>query len=202
MSSLLVLVRHGQSVSNLQNVFTGSLDVALTPKGEDEAMETAKKLRGFHFDTAFCSAMIRARRTLDIMLRQLGQATIPVQYDAALNERYYGDLQGLNKAATVQKYGEAQVDLWRRSYDVAPPGGESLHQTQDRVVAYYQHAIVPCLRQGQHVLVVAHGNSLRALRMYLEHFSAEHVKGLEIPTGSAHVYEMDDALHIKDMRDL
>jgi len=200
--SLLVLVRHGQSVSNLQNVFTGSLDVALTPKGEQEAQETAKKLRGFHFDTAFCSDMIRARRTLDIMLRQLGQTNIPVHYDAALNERYYGDLQGLNKADTMQKYGEQQVDLWRRSYDVAPPGGESLHQTQDRVMAYYQQAIVPCLQQGQHVLVVAHGNSLRALRMSLEHFSAEHVKGLEIPTGGAHVYDLDDTLNIKAMRDL
>jgi len=200
--SLLVLVRHGQSVSNLQNVFTGSLDVALTPKGEQEAQETAKKLRGFHFDTAFCSDMIRARRTLDIMLRQLGQADIPVQYNAALNERYYGNLQGLNKAETVQKYGEEQVDQWRRSYDVAPPGGESLHQTQDRVVAYYKQAIAPVLQQDQHVLVVAHGNSLRALRMYLEHFSAEHVKGLEIPTGGAHVYDLDDALTIKKMRDL
>ncbi|MBW3129770.1 2,3-bisphosphoglycerate-dependent phosphoglycerate mutase [Hymenobacter profundi] len=200
--SLLVLVRHGQSVSNLQNVFTGSLDVALTPKGEQEAQETATKLRGFHFDTAFCSDMLRARRTLDIMLRQLGQADIPTHYNAALNERYYGNLQGLNKADTVQKYGEEQVDQWRRSYDVAPPGGESLHQTQDRVVAYYEQAIARLLQQGQHVLVVAHGNSLRALRMYLEHFSAEHVKGLEIPTGGARVYELDNALHIKEMSDL
>ena len=192
----LVLVRHGQSVSNLNNLFTGELDVPLTPQGEQEAHEAARKLQGYHFDVAFTSVLQRAERTLQIILADLHQPELPVHRDAALNERNYGDLQGLNKEETAQKFGAAQVHEWRRSYDVAPPGGESLKQTRQRAVAYYQADIVPYLRRDQHVLLVAHGNSLRGLTMYLENLTPAQVVKLEIPTGGARIYEMTPELEI------
>ncbi|WP_375416701.1 2,3-diphosphoglycerate-dependent phosphoglycerate mutase [uncultured Hymenobacter sp.] len=194
--ALLVLVRHGESTANLANVFTGWLDVALSPTGELEASAVAEKLRGFRFDAAYCSTLVRARRTLEIILAALGQADILVQPAEAFRERMYGDLQGLNKAETILKYSQDQVDIWRRSYDVAPPGGESLHQTQDRAVPYYQTELAPRLRAGQNVLVVAHGNTLRALRMSLEGLTPAQVETLEIITGGIHVYEFDGQLAI------
>ena len=200
--ALLVLVRHGESTANLANVFTGWLDVALSPKGEEEARAAAEKLRGFHFDAAYSSDLLRAERTLDLMVARPAWATIPVHHVAALRERMYGDLQGLNKTETALKYGQAQIDIWRRSFAVAPPGGESLQQTQARVVQFYDAEIVPQLRAGRDILVVAHGNTLRALRMYLEQLTPTQVESLEIVTGGICVYELDAQLNILASRAL
>ena len=198
----LVLVRHGESTSNLANVFTGWLDVALTPKGDEEAHLVAEKLRGYHFDAAYSSNLIRAERTLDIIVSRPAWATIPVHHVEALKERMYGDLQGLNKAEIALKYGQEQVDIWRRSYDVAPPGGESLQQTQARAVKFYEAEIVPLLRAGKDILIVSHGNTLRGLRMYLEQLTPEQVMALEILTGAVHVYKFDAAMKIVETQNL
>ncbi|MDB5271229.1 MAG: phosphoglyceromutase [Hymenobacter sp.] len=198
----LVLVRHGESTSNLANIFTGWLDVPLSPTGEAEAHTVAEKLRGYHFDAAYSSDLIRAERTLDIIVARPAWATIPVHHVAALRERMYGDLQGLNKAETALKYGQAQIDIWRRSYAVPPPGGESLQQTQARVVTFFEAEIAPKLRAGQDILIVAHGNTLRALRMYLEHLTPEQVEALEIVTGGVCVYHFDAQLKILELRTL
>jgi 2,3-bisphosphoglycerate-dependent phosphoglycerate mutase len=200
--AFLVLVRHGQSTANLAGVFTGWLDVALTPQGEAEAQVAGAKLRDFHFDQAYCSTLVRSKRTLELILSQLHQDAVPVHAADALRERMYGALQGLNKAETVLKYGAEQVNLWRRSYEDAPPEGENLHHTQERVVAYYEQQIVPQLRQGRHVLVVSHGNTLRALRMQIEGLSVPQVEALEIPTGSVRVYDLTPAMVIRQMYDL
>lgn len=188
----LVLVRHGESQWNLENRFTGWVDVPLSPKGEKEAREAGVKLQVFRFDQAFTSVLTRAIRTLEIVLDVIGQTGLTVEKNQALNERMYGDLQGLNKAETVEKFGEEQVKLWRRSYDVKPPGGESLQDTAARVVPYYQDHIWPRLSTGNSLLVVAHGNSLRALVMHLDHLSREEVLELNIPTGAPLLYELDD----------
>ncbi|GAB3855846.1 2,3-diphosphoglycerate-dependent phosphoglycerate mutase [Hymenobacter terrigena] len=198
----LVLVRHGESTSNLANIFTGWLDVPLSPTGEAEAHTVAEKLRGYHFDAAYSSDLIRAERTLDIIVARPAWATIPVHHVGALRERMYGDLQGLNKAETALKYGQAQIDIWRRSYAVPPPGGESLQQTQARVVKFFEAEIAPKLRSGQDILIVAHGNTLRALRMYLEHLTPEQVERLEIVTGGVCVYHFDAQLKILELRTL
>lgn len=200
--ALLVLVRHGESTSNLANVFTGWLDVALTPAGEAEALDVADRLRGIHFDIAYSSTLIRTERTLDLIVARPAWATVAVRHVDALRERMYGDLQGLNKAETALKYGPAQVEEWRRGYDVAPPQGESLHQTQTRAVQFYEAEIAPRLRAGQHILVVAHGNTLRGLRMHLEHLTVPQVEALEISTGSIRVYRLDAELTIREMYDL
>ena len=200
--ALLVLVRHGESTANLANVFTGWLDVALSPTGDAEAHTVAEKLRGFHFDIAYSSTLIRAERTLDIIVARPAWAIIPVRHIDALKERMYGDLQGLNKAEVALKYGQAQVDEWRRSYDVAPPGGESLQQTQARAVKFYEAELVPQLHAGHNVLVVSHGNTLRGLRMYLEHLTPEQVTALEIVTGGIRVYRFDAQLAILEMHNL
>ncbi|MEX0752542.1 MAG: 2,3-bisphosphoglycerate-dependent phosphoglycerate mutase, partial [Xanthobacteraceae bacterium] len=167
---LLVLVRHGQSAWNLTNLFTGWRDVDLTDQGIAEAQEAGRKLaaRNIRFDVAFTSALKRAQRTLDIMLAEMGQTNVPAFKDQALNERDYGDLSGLNKDDARAKWGEEQVHIWRRSYDVAPPGGESLRDTAARVLPYYIQEIQPRVLRGERVLVVAHGNSLRALIMVLD----------------------------------
>ena len=200
--ALLVLVRHGESTANLANVFTGWLDVPLSPKGEAEARTAAGKLRGYHFDAAYSSDLLRAERTLDLIVARPAGATIPVHHEAALRERMYGDLQGLNKTETALKYGQAQVDIWRRSYAVAPPGGESLQQTQARVVKYYEAEIAPLLRAGRTILLVAHGNTLRALRMHLEQLTPRQVESLEIVTGSVHVYQFDAEMKIVATKNL
>lgn len=187
----LVLLRHGESQWNLENRFTGWVDVPLSPKGIEEARRAGEKLRGFTFDRAFTSVLSRANDTLRIVLEVLGQTTIPIAKDKALNERMYGDLQGLNKAETAKKYGDAQVKIWRRSYDVRPPGGESLKDTAERVLPYYEQMIKPYLLKGETIIVAAHGNSLRALVMELDQLSKEAVLELNIPTGVPLLYEFD-----------
>ncbi len=188
----LVLIRHGESQWNLENRFTGWVDVELSPKGEKEARAAGEKLQRFQFDCAFTSVLKRAQHTLRIVLEVLGQTGIPIQENQALNERMYGDLQGLNKAETAKKFGEEQVKIWRRSFDVPPPGGESLKDTAARVLPYYESQIFPALLARKTVLVVAHGNSLRSLVMKLEDLSREAVLELNIPTGAPLLYEMDD----------
>ncbi len=188
----LVLLRHGESQWNLENRFTGWVDVPLSPKGELEAREAGQKILAFRFDEAFTSVLTRAKETLRIVLDVIGQTNIPVEEDQALNERMYGDLQGLNKAETAQKYGEQQVKVWRRSFDVRPPGGESLKDTAERVLPYYQKRIEPEILGGRTLLIVAHGNSLRALVMHLNQLSKEEVLELNIPTGAPLLFEFGD----------
>ena len=190
---LLVLVRHGQSDWNLKNLFTGWRDVDLTEKGVAEAREAGHKLKaqGIKFDVAFTSVLKRAQRTLDLMLTELGQTTIPVFKDQALNERDYGDLVGLNKDDARKKWGEEQVHIWRRSYDVAPPGGESLRDTAARVLPYYIREILPRVLRGDRVLVSAHGNSLRALVMVLDKHTPETITKLNLETGIPMIYRLN-----------
>ena len=189
---LLVLVRHGQSDWNLKNLFTGWRDVDLTDKGVAEAREAGRKLKGqgIKFDAAFTSVLKRATRTLDLMLEEMGQSAIPVIKDQALNERDYGDLSGLNKDDARKKWGEEQVHIWRRSYDVAPPAGESLKDTVARVLPYYCQHILPAVLGGQRVLVAAHGNSLRALVMVLDRLTPKTIPSMELETGVPLVYRL------------
>ncbi len=187
--ALLVLIRHGESQWNLENRFTGWIDVPLTDKGREEARRAGEKIRHIRFDKAYTSVLKRAIDTLDIVLHTIGQEGIPVAFDQALNERHYGDLQGLNKAETAEKFGTEQVHLWRRSYDVAPPGGESLKDTAARTLPYFEAQIVPDLRAGKNVLVSAHGNSLRSIVMSLDKLTKEQVLGLNLATGVPIVYE-------------
>jgi 2,3-bisphosphoglycerate-dependent phosphoglycerate mutase len=190
---LLVLVRHGQSEWNLQNLFTGWRDVGLTDKGIAEARAAGRQLKalGLRFDVAFTSALIRAQRTLDLMLDELGQRNLPVLRDQALNERDYGDLAGLNKDDARRKWGEGQVHIWRRSYDVAPPGGESLKDTAARVLPYYLQEMLPRVLRGERVLVSAHGNSLRALVMVLDRLSPQEIVKRELATGVPLIYRLN-----------
>lgn len=189
----LVLLRHGESQWNLENRFTGWVDVPLSPKGIEEAKQAGEKLRGFSFDRAFTSVLTRANETLRLVLEAIGQTTIPIEKDKALNERMYGDLQGLNKAETAKKYGDAQVKIWRRSYDVRPPGGESLKDTAERALPFYEKMIKPFVLKGETIIIAAHGNSLRALVMELDQLSKEEVLELNIPTGVPLLYELDDS---------
>jgi len=190
---VLVLVRHGQSEWNLKNLFTGWRDVDLTEAGIAEAIEAGRKLKaqGMHFDIAYTSALKRAQNTLTLMLKEIGQENIPIIKDLALNERDYGELVGLNKDDARKKWGEEQVHIWRRSYDVQPPGGESLKDTAARVLPYYIQEILPCVLRGQRVLVVAHGNSLRALIMVLERLSTTDILTREIATGVPLIYHLN-----------
>ena len=190
---LLVLVRHGQSEWNLKNLFTGWKDVDLTEKGVEEARIAGRKLKaqGLQFDVAYTSALKRAQRTLDNMLDELGQKSIPVTKDQRLNERDYGDLAGLNKDDARKKWGDEQVHIWRRSYDVQPPGGESLKDTAARVLPYYIEEILPHVLRGERTLVVAHGNSLRALVMVLEKLSSKDILDREIATGVPIIYRLN-----------
>ena len=185
----LVLLRHGESQWNLENRFTGWVDVPLSPKGEEEARHAGEKLKSYRFDRAFTSVLIRANETLRIVLETIGQTVIPIEKDQALNERMYGELQGLNKAETAQKYGDHQVKLWRRSYDIRPPGGESLKDTAERVLPYYERRIRPAILAGDNIIIAAHGNSLRALVMHLDRLSQEQVLELNIPTGVPLLYQ-------------
>jgi 2,3-bisphosphoglycerate-dependent phosphoglycerate mutase len=188
----LVLLRHGESQWNLENRFTGWVDVPLSAKGRAEARAAGVKLKGFRFDRAFTSVLSRAIDTLMIVLETIEQTHIPIEKDPALNERKYGELQGLNKAETAEKYGELQVKLWRRSYDIRPPGGESLKDTADRVLPYYEKRIKPELLAGKTILVSAHGNSLRALVMSLDQLTSDQVLDLNIPTGVPLLYQFDE----------
>ena len=186
----LILLRHGQSQWNLENRFTGWVDVPLSPRGEAEARTAGEKLRGRRIDKVYTSVLVRAIDTARRALEAAGIGPVPMERDAALNERLYGDLQGLNKAETAARYGAEQVKLWRRSYDVRPPGGESLADTAARVLPYWESHILPDLRAGLNLLVVAHGNSLRALVMHLDRLTPAEVLELEIPTGVPLLYEM------------
>ena len=194
MTGTLVLVRHGQSEWNEKNLFTGWADVDLTARGVEEAHKAAQALKekGIRFDEAFTSGLIRAQHTLDIILNDLGQADIPVTRNKALDERHYGDLVGMNKDEARKRWGEEQVLIWRRSYDVRPPGGESLKDTAERAVPYFEKHILPKVKAGENVLVSAHGNSLRAIIMWLEKLSPEEVLKLELETGVPILYELND----------
>ena len=194
--ALLTLIRHGQSVYNLQNRFTGNVDVELTSLGEQEAHLAGQKLRGFHFDIAYTSLLKRAWETLRIVSEEIQQTDIQIIKNAALNERMYGSLQGLNKDETALKYGDEQVEIWRRSYEIRPPEGESLEDTFYRAVPYYKSEIEPKLKSGKNVLIVAHGNSLRALKMYLENISPEAIVQVNIPTGTPRNYIFDENMNI------
>jgi 2,3-bisphosphoglycerate-dependent phosphoglycerate mutase len=178
----LVLVRHGQSLWNLQNRFTGWVDVPLTAVGEEEARRAGALLRGMTFDVAYTSALSRAQETLRLILDVSG-IDVPVIRDAALNERDYGDLAGLDKAATAERYGAEQVHVWRRSFDVAPPGGESLKDTAARTLPFFERAVLEDVRAGRDVLVVAHGNSNRSIVMRLDGLDEQAVTSLELATG-------------------
>ena len=186
----LVLLRHGESQWNLENRFTGWVDIPLTDKGRDEARHAGELLRDLPFDYAFTSVLNRAIESLELALAAAGQTNVPVQKDKALNERMYGDLQGLNKAETAKKFGEEQVHIWRRSYDVRPPGGESLEDTAARTLPYFKGKILPLASGGKNVLVCAHGNSLRAIVMDLDQLTKDEVLNLNIATGVPIVYEI------------
>ena len=190
---VLVLLRHGQSQWNLENKFTGWVDVDLSPLGESEAKDAGAKLAGFSFDKVYTSVLKRANRTMDIALEAAELTGLPTVYEEALNERHYGDLQGLNKAETAEKFGDEQVHIWRRSFDVPPPNGESLKDTAARVLPYWSAHIEPDMKAGNDVLIVAHGNSLRSLAMHLESMTQEEVLNLNIPTGVPLVYDFDAA---------
>lgn len=190
-SSLLVMVRHGQSQYNLENRFTGNVDVELTDLGRQEAQKAGEQLKRFHFDVAYTSTLKRAQESLTIILQTLGQTTIPVYKDAALNERMYGDLQGLNKADILKQYGEEQFNLWRRSYAVQPPHGESLKDTEARALPYFTKEIETQLLAGKNVLIVAHGNSLRTIIKNLEHISDEDIPQRELSTGVPEIYSFN-----------
>ena len=187
----LVLVRHGQSEWNKKNLFTGWKDPKLTPKGVDEAIEAGDELKGsgYSFDKMYTSELFRAQETGRIILDRMGLDSIEVIKDLSLNERNYGDLAGLNKDDARKKWGEDQVHIWRRSFDVPPPGGESLKDTAERVLPYFKQNIIPQLSEGLNVLVAAHGNSLRALVMEIEKISPDEIVKLEIATGVPLVYK-------------
>ena len=192
----LTLIRHGQSTYNLANLFTGNVDAPLTSLGKAEALAAGKKIKDLIYNVAYTSLLIRAQETLRIILEEIQQTTIPVIKNAALNERMYGNLQGLNKAETARKYGDAQVEIWRRSFDVRPPGGESLEDTFNRTVPYYKLEIEPKLKSGENILIVAHGNSLRALMMYLENITKEAIVKVNIPTGLPRFYNFNNEMKL------
>ncbi|SHO64084.1 phosphoglycerate mutase [Pseudoxanthobacter soli DSM 19599] len=204
MDHLLVLVRHGQSEWNLKNLFTGWKDPDLTEKGVAEARAAGVKLKalGIRFDVAFTSALSRAQKTCALILEEIGQPELPVIEDQALNERDYGDLTGLNKDDARERWGEEQVHIWRRSFDVPPPGGESLKGTAERVLPYFRAHILPRVERGDRVLVAAHGNSLRALVMELEGLSGEEILKRELATGAPIIYRLDASGAVIDKKDL
>jgi 2,3-bisphosphoglycerate-dependent phosphoglycerate mutase len=192
MDRILVLVRHGQSEWNLKNLFTGWKDPDLTDQGVEEAKTAGRRLKaaGIGFDVAFTSDLLRAQRTMKLLLAELGAPNLPTVASVALNERDYGDLAGLNKADATKQWGPEQVHIWRRSYDVPPPGGESLRDTVARVLPYYCQSILPAVLNGQRVVVAAHGNSLRALVMVLDGLTPDTIPGMELATGIPLVYRL------------
>ena len=192
----LILIRHGQSLWNFENRFTGWVDVPLTEKGEQEAREAGRKIKGVSIDIAYTSALCRAQDTLTIVMK-VADIDVPVIRDQALNERDYGDLCGLNKAETAEKFGAEQVHIWRRSYDVNPPGGESLKDTRARTLPFFERAIMGDIKQGKDVLVVAHGNSNRAIIMALEDLTPEEILKTEVGTGVPYVYDLEQDGSVK-----
>ena len=199
MKSKLVLVRHGQSEWNAKNLFTGWKDPKLTDLGIQEAIKAGDLLetRNLKFDLMFTSDLFRAQETGRLILEQMNHADIQVIKDQSLNERNYGDLAGLNKDEAREKWGEEQVHIWRRSFDVPPPGGESLKNTAERVLPYFKREIMPKVKEGLNILVAAHGNSLRALVMELEKISSEEIVKLEIATGDPLTYEYSDGEFVR-----
>ena len=193
---LLILLRHGQSQWNLENRFTGWVDVPLSELGEQEARAAGIKLKDYPIDIAYTSVLKRANHTLTLGLENAGKKGVPILKDQALNERHYGDLQGLNKEETAKKFGSEKVQIWRRSYDVAPPGGESLKDTADRTLPYFKAVIAPELAKGKNVLIAAHGNSLRSIVMEIEKLTPEQILKVEIPTGVPVIYEFDTRLQL------
>jgi len=204
MANRLVLVRHGESEWNQRNLFTGMRDPDLTDKGVIEARWAGRVLKdqGLHFDIAFTSKLKRARHTLDIILGEISQTNVEIHEDAALNERDYGELVGLNKEEAARRWGEDQVLVWRRSFDIRPPGGESLKDTAARVLPYYDKYIWPQVVAGKNVLVSAHGNSLRALIMNLERLSGEEILERELATGSPQVYRLTPSGEVAEYQEL
>jgi len=204
MERLLVLIRHGQSEWNLKNLFTGWRDVDLTEQGVSEAKAAGKRLkeRGIQFDVAYTSALKRAQRTLDLVLGEMGQSSLTIHKDKALNERDYGDLNGLNKDDARKKWGEEQVHIWRRSYDTPPPGGESLKDTVARALPYYVQEILPGVLRSERTLVAAHGNSLRALIMVLEKHTQESIIARELATGVPIIYKLNADATVAEKLDL
>jgi len=196
----LVLVRHGQSQWNEKNLFTGWKDPDLTEKGEKEAIEAGLALKesGYKFDIMFTSVLLRAKRTGKLILGKMGQEDLKTFENEALNERNYGDLVGLNKDDARKKWGEDQVHKWRRSFDIAPPGGESLKMTAERVLPYFEETILPLLKEKSEILVAAHGNSLRALVMQLDKLNSDEVVKLEIPTGMPICYSINEHGQVKN----
>ncbi|MGC8533308.1 MAG: 2,3-bisphosphoglycerate-dependent phosphoglycerate mutase [Candidatus Parvarchaeum sp.] len=199
----LCLLRHGESLWNKENRFTGWVDVPLTDFGREQAKKAGQSIKkeGIQFQVAYTSVLDRAIETLDIVMKEI-QQKIPVIKDSALNERMYGDLQGLNKADTAKKYGEEQVHIWRRSYDVKPPNGESLEDTQKRTIPFFMNCIMTDIKGGKNVLVVAHGNSLRSIVMYLDNLSKEQVLSLELPTGLPIIYLIDSNGNVASKKEL
>ena len=204
MERLLVLVRHGQSEWNLKNLFTGWKDPGLTDQGVAEAHKAGEQLRDLklNFDLAFTSVLSRAQKTLGIILDELDQAGLETFKDQALNERDYGDLTGMNKDEAREKFGEEQVHIWRRSYDIPPPGGESLKMTAERVLPYYKAEILPRVLSGKRTIVAAHGNSLRSLIMELEGLSPEEILKRELGTGTPIIYRLDEDGKVISVQDL
>lgn len=204
MNNVLVLVRHGQSEWNKLNLFTGWCDPELTEQGIREAHIAGQLLarQGYRFDVAFTSVLRRAQRTLDIILSEIGQPDLEIIRDARLNERDYGQLAGLNKDEARRRWGDDKVLMWRRSYDIPPPGGESLKDTAARVLPYYKSHIWPALKAGRNVIVAAHGNSLRALIMYIEELTAKQIVERELPTGAPFVYRLTENGQVAERRDL
>jgi 2,3-bisphosphoglycerate-dependent phosphoglycerate mutase len=196
---MLVIVRHGQSTWNLENRFTGETDVPLTELGREEARAAGVKLRAIPFTQGFTSILQRAVDTMRLILEEARQPQLPVTRDRALNERNYGRLQGLYKQEVAKQYGDARVANWRRSFSERPPGGESLADTAMRVLPYYHSAIEPLLRDDNNILIVAHGNSLRALMMYLEQISEKDIADVDLPTGIPRRYTLDDSLRIENV---
>jgi 2,3-bisphosphoglycerate-dependent phosphoglycerate mutase len=192
----LILLRHGESQWNLENRFTGWVDIPLTDKGRREALRAGQRIKDIKLDRGFTSVLIRAIESLEYALKGAGQEGIPVEKDKALNERMYGDLQGLNKEETAQKYGAEQVHIWRRSYDVPPPNGESLKDTAARTLPYFNSKILPQVAKGENIIVVAHGNSLRSIVMELDKLSKEEILKLNLATGVPIVYEIGADSHV------
>ena len=189
----LVLIRHGQSLWNAENKFTGWTDIGLSEKGIKEAENAGKKLEDVKFDVVHTSALIRAQKTAEIIIENNKKSKgIPVHKDKRLNERHYGSLQGLNKKETAEKYGAEQVHIWRRSFDVPPPDGESLKMNAERTLPYFKENIIGDLKNGKNVLVAAHGNSLRSIVMFIENISKEDVVKLEIQTGVPRTYVFEN----------
>ena len=196
----LILVRHGQSVWNATNRFTGWTDVGLSEQGVEEAEDAGRQLADIRIDVVHTSDLVRAQRTAEIIMRYNDSSEdVPTNYDWRLNERHYGALQGLNKAETAEKHGAAeQVHIWRRSFDVAPPEGESLEMTAERTIPYFAEEILPDLVDGKNVLVSAHGNSLRSIVMHIDGISPEDIVSLEIPTGEPIHYSYEEGVISRD----